>query len=284
LALALVERLAFTLIELLVVIAIIAILVGLTAAAVMGFLKKGPELDNMNSIRQLQMACETFKQKYNIYPPSKIYLANNRVLYSQTNPLHVQSLSYLQQIWPRLNWNDPKSPIKWEGANGSKLPVTLEGEQCLVFFLGGIQDGTGCRGFSTNPTNPTELPTVNPKRLGPYFEQFNGTRLKIPTTGQNRFYSYLDTYLKQPYAYFSSGKSANGYVDTDCASLNVTPYKDANGPPPSYYNPNTIQIISAGANGKFGPGGLLAHGGVVGGDGGDDMTNFSDRTLAAGTP
>jgi hypothetical protein len=66
-----------------------------------------------------------------------------------------------------------------------------------------------------------------------------------------------------PYAYFSSYKTTNGYNRyfpiNDCASLanpaaNLPapwPYKQG---PSQFLNPNSYQIISAGADGAFGPG------------------------------
>jgi prepilin-type N-terminal cleavage/methylation domain-containing protein len=101
----------------------------------------------------------------------------------------------------------------------------LEGEQCLVFFTGGIPSQTSAgfvmTGFSTNASNPAALVG---DRVAPFLEfktnrlvQWGGTAPGYP--------SYLDGYGKSgfnaagvpiatfgaPYAYFSSYKTANGY-------------------------------------------------------------------------
>src|SRR5262245_60403902 len=92
------ERQGFTMIELLVVIAIIAILVALTTSAVIKVFGKGPEVAAANDIHQLKMALENFKNKFGVYPPSRILLSNNVNDYVN-DP---QSLAILMQLWPRL--------------------------------------------------------------------------------------------------------------------------------------------------------------------------------------
>ena len=93
----------------------------------------------------------------------------------------------------------------------------------------------------------------------------------------------------QPYLFFAStSPNGNGqyskYGTSDCASFLASP-----GVPVSPYmqsatlfmNPTGFQIISAGRNGKFGPGGLWnpATGVPSGSPGADDQANFSALLL-----
>jgi prepilin-type N-terminal cleavage/methylation domain-containing protein len=287
------HRSAFTLVEMLVVIAIIAVLVSLLLAAVMPIMLRGQELRCFNEIKQLDNAIVAWQQTFKVSfpPPSRLFLSNNYADYGQT-PLGQLSLQYLSTIWPRLNWS---SGIDWSGGLG--MPnggVVLEGDQCLVFFLGGIpavdsNGNLGVTGFSTNPQNPTQL---GGNRLPPLFE-FAAGRLfwRIP---QNPFPSYQDTWQNMnpatkspvPYWYFSSGKRRNGYGDFFISPLPASslvpngPYYGSflNGQP-QYANPNTWQIISAGRNGVFGPGGQYNPSTGVPPPGDDDQCNFSDRPL-----
>jgi hypothetical protein len=196
--------------------------------------------------------------------PSRLVLCENYADYFGPNnkiksKLHADSVAFLQRMFPKL-WKVNLNPIDWNG-NGiaGDKPVILEGDQCLVFFLGGIPTGgqvPGCLGFSANPLNPA---FPGGPRKGPFCE-FTAERL-VQIHG-NRFYSYLDGYRKKPYAYFSSYGKRNGYnryfsLDrkSDCASLGVWPYAESvEGDSPQYANPARFQIISAGADGKFGPG------------------------------
>jgi prepilin-type N-terminal cleavage/methylation domain-containing protein len=298
-------RAGFTLIELLVVIAIIAILVGLVTAGVLKYMDTIPQTQTVNDIRQLQVAIESFKAKYGVYPPSSIFLSNSPSDYPAGSP----HLAYLYAIWPRLNWNS-NPPIDWSGGQGG-IPaggITLEGDQCLVFFLngpGGIKSNGDmiANGWSTNPTNPTQagLP-----RVGPFFEFPQGRLVSIahpksnpPQSANLSFPSFMDPYGSASgstlvrgnvYAFFCSGRSAGGY-GVHCPSLGVNPYIQANG---RFYNNNTFQIISAGKNLAFGPGATqLANGSwtnpwppgtpasayQVGGSGVDDLSNFSGDIL-----
>jgi prepilin-type N-terminal cleavage/methylation domain-containing protein len=279
----------FTLVELLVVIAIIAILVSLISAAVVKALAKGNETANVVEIRKLSDAVQAFKAEYKVdYLPSRIKLANSLAGYPQAttpNTLDFDSIQFLQSMFPRLDWSSTSPPINWGGQNGA----TLEGDQCLVFFLGGIQRAPGgvpdCSGFSTNPRNPT-APTLERK---PVFYEFKSSRL---VSRPNGYFVYLDVYAQQPYAYFSSYKSRNGYnryfgqfMDSDCRTIGVWPYA-ASFSPASYMNPDTWQIISAGADGNWSRGSVPPTAGPFWNpknpgsfSGSDDQCNFHDVLL-----
>jgi prepilin-type N-terminal cleavage/methylation domain-containing protein len=280
-------RQGFTLVELLIVIAIIGLLVSLISAAVYKALGVSTRVRNQQEISQLAVAVESFKQKFGIYPPSRIILCEQLALYyANNNPgsnqyksqLHQDSLNFLQQIWPRLNWNYQNKPglgsrwtgIDWNG-DGQFTPgeFLLEGDQCLVFFLGGIPgkgpSGPFCTGFSTNPENPAYHTVATGTEVVPPFFEFQSSRLVVlPNKARSpSHYSYKDTYGMTPYAYFSSYKTRNGYnrfaliggkPSSDCATLGVWPYAEALSPSPRYQNPNTFQIISAGPDGQFGKG------------------------------
>lgn len=263
------QRGAFTLIELLVVIAIIAILVSLLSAAVMKALEQGTRVRVTAEIRQMDAACVAFKTRFGDFPPSWIRLRKNGnynlTVDAAGNPVDVRDyMSYriLLQFWPRLqfpvNWNgDPNAPAGsvWE----------LEGDQCLVYFLGGIPiqlTGTlACTGFSTDPVNPARIST---ERIPAFFE-FNNSRFR--NLAGNGFWSYLDPYEEKPYAYFSSWNKHPGYADatkqgatfrTDCPRLGVWPYAElpptTQVPVRQWHRKITFQILSAGKDGRFGPG------------------------------
>jgi prepilin-type N-terminal cleavage/methylation domain-containing protein len=118
-------------------------------------------------------------------------------------------------------------PLNWDGnpSGSASSKWTLQGPECLVFFLGGIPGNVGgvkvCQGFSTNPTNPTDNMTA---AMNPPFYDFKSERLMIGPS--STFFQYLDAYgaandsKSQPYLYFSSYKSANNYNrygPTDCS-------------------------------------------------------------------
>lgn len=311
----------FTLIELLMVILIIGVLASLLLAAVFKVLGKTDEVRNRNDISQLNSAVVFFQSKFQVdHIPSLIILCetlddyyNNSYPGENLNPrsnLHRDSVAYLTRLWPRLigtgfDMNMPPRPIRfwnattpfargidWNGNNAiDSGAMLLEGDQCLVFFLGGIPDnisGTaGCLGFSTNPTSPA---TPGGDRIGPLFE-FATTRLSIlplpmgypmflNATRSTLHYSYQDTYGSNVFAYFSGYRTANQYnrYFSQTAGVNFRPFSDclylgfvnsasvpafANGiwphaevlaPAPRFLNPKSFQIVSAGRNGIFGVG------------------------------
>jgi prepilin-type N-terminal cleavage/methylation domain-containing protein len=292
----------FTLIELLVVIAIIGVLVGLTIAAVMAFLNKPAGVQDRAEISGMSAALQRFKAEKGFYPPSKIYLANTYAAY-QNPPAGVpaafvaQSLKTLRRMFPNL-WKN-NNPVDWSGGLGMPAAgyVILEGDQCLVFFLGGIPTNGGCLGFSKKTDDPTQ---AGGERFDYY--KFKGNRLQ-KKHGDN-FSSYMNPYddKAQPYVYFSSGERQNGYNSavtglgaSDCASLGVNPYAStwpAQGqttPTPNFINPDSFQLISAGADGQFGPGttsqatiwSLANPASAATGPGLDDLSNFAGNLIGA---
>src|SRR5262249_1486048 len=110
-------RQAFTLVELLVVIAIIAILAGLTTAAVMNVFGKGPHAKCENDIRQLQTGLENFKNKFGSYPPGRVKLCKLYSMYNVTgDQLDQDSVAFLMKMFPRIDlniWNG--TGIDWSG-------------------------------------------------------------------------------------------------------------------------------------------------------------------------
>jgi len=208
-------RRGFTLIELLVVIAVIALLVALTAAAVMNLFLKGPEAQDRSDMSAMTAALQQFKAKYGFYPPSRLFLANSLATYTSNagDPLVADSLATLMAMFPNMSWNG----VDWSGGLGMPPTggVVLEGDQCLVFFLGGIPSSPGgtnaCLGFSKSVGNPTQ---AGGERLK--FYEFQPARLTqihdTPATPAqfNKFFSYVNAHLNKPYAYFSPGRRGQG--------------------------------------------------------------------------
>lgn len=273
------RRAGVTLIEILVVIAIIAVLASLLLGGVMVFMGKGPELVNKNDIEQLKISLGRFKTDKGFYPPSQLRLRNSRAAYG-TTPLEQQSLSFISAMWPQLDFTN----VRWDGSSGATaIDYTLEGDQCLVFFLGGPPNPGGATlmgGFASDPRNPI---TGGGDRKRWY--DFDAARLVVRNPG---FPSYRDAYKQIPFVYFSSNRRPNGYDRTNPAggtpvnTLGVSPYMDS---ATTYYNPDSFQIVSAGVNLQFGTGGLWneanaqTYGAANGGAGKDDMTNFYSKLM-----
>jgi prepilin-type N-terminal cleavage/methylation domain-containing protein len=257
------SRSGFTLTELIIVIAIIAILVGLTTAAVMMGFRKADEVETRNDIQQLELAINAFKTHYNVKNiPSKLRLRENTADYynpSATPPADplddAYSVKYLTQIWPRRRGG---AFIDWDadGVVNTNNPAVfdLEGDQCLVFFLGGIPAAgplPGVSGFSTDASNPAAhrgQSGAGISTAGPFFE-FKNPRLVALHPNSPRFYSYLDPYKSAPFAFFSA-TAGDDYRAADCLTIGAMPYKDLSG---KFWNPRTFQIISAGFDGQFNP-------------------------------
>jgi prepilin-type N-terminal cleavage/methylation domain-containing protein len=325
------ERAAFTLVELLIVMAIIVILIALLVPAVFRALKYAQQVNARTEISQLDAAFQSFQAKFGtVYIPSQIKLCKWSADYDNTKQLDVDSLYYLTKMFPKLTagfggnagvapansgaWATDKNGAPYTtsvGVNWTQDPswtgvatypttgtiprgpsVTLEGHQCLVFFLGGIQTKTttasgttlyGCTGFSTNPLNPSDTTATidriplffefNDKRLAPVKVQtsspvslFNTATYGYNTSTNNAiFLSYLDPLGGKPYAFCSAYFKPDGYQRSaptytgygtigDNPTLNgVMPYYlSGTSNPTQYMKPDSFQIICAGYDGQFG--------------------------------
>jgi prepilin-type N-terminal cleavage/methylation domain-containing protein len=318
----------FTLLELLVVIAIIGVLMALFLGAVMKVLGKTDEVRVRSDIAQFSQAIGLWNAKFSVEGPfpSRLKLCKYYADYDlrlrnvptdpstglPINALDLDSMAFLLRMWPRLivTTKDKKTGqlithfaaedgrIDWDGQKGGSGQWTLQGQECLVFFLGGIPKNVHgvlvCSGFSAStdpsyhikyqdPPQTTTQPTTKPKAsIIPPFFAFQSDRLKVGQSGA--FYHYLDAFGKQPYAYFSSYKSHNGYNrygkyfyggTSDCAALpGIQPFDiRSNDDDPrthcpwptcriqdQYMNPDSYQIVSAGRDCLFGGGTLHPEG------------------------
>ncbi len=303
------QRGAFTLVEMVVVLLIIAILASLVVSVTVNVTNQMTQAQTRTEISQLEVALRAFMSDYNLAdpPPSYLVLYENIALYATNpagNPYAPQTFTFLQQTFGK-NLGYPINPalgfpwVDWNGDGVPNGPWTLEGEQCLVFYLGGIPTAPGLagfspQGFSTNNMNPA-MP--GGKRKGPYYT-FQVARL-VPLTSYNPAASPFPVYLDpwqvkigpKPYAYFSSNGINNGYTGADCVSIGAAPYFITGTT--QFTNPNTYQIISAGKDGVFGTAGWIPASGVppvppsnpnAAGQpaGADDQANFSSTLLGQG--
>jgi prepilin-type N-terminal cleavage/methylation domain-containing protein len=219
-------RRGMTLVEVLVSVAVILVVLAIVIPSVHSYRAAAAEVQIREEIHQMVMAMETFKLKYGRYPPNKIKL---RECGGYDQPLDVLdsrdgldgfSAEYLRALFKGidLDLNLTSRGTMWHDWNGNgqpdAQPVVLEGDECLVLFLGGIpqRDVSGktvaLTGFNPDrarPAAPT-LPVV--VREGPFYE-FDGRRLAWPWEERSRP-NYVPIYLDHfgtPYLYFRVTKN-----------------------------------------------------------------------------
>ncbi|HEY7428856.1 MAG TPA: type II secretion system protein [Gemmataceae bacterium] len=312
-------RSAFTLIELLVVIAIIGILVSLLGSAVMKGLSRIPEVQASTEMSSMGSGLAAFNSDYQLTdpPPSWLILVEDRNAWFNTygspssgvQAAYQNSFTFLKRMlgknFPGVNARTAaaKPPLGWDDWNGNgqvDAPMTLQGQQCLVFYLGGLPTYStsggrltiGMVGFSLNNLDPTapvqNAAGLSTTRRGPYFP-FVNSRLGVVQNAAGLPISYpfyQDPYqiknVNQVYAFFSTQGRANAYIPTDCAAIGANPYWNGAGASgKNWLNNSSYQLICAGADGKFGSGNMATAPSERPG-GRDDQSNFSSVILGAG--
>lgn len=257
------KRSGFTIIELLVVILIIAVLVGLVSSAALKALGELPKVRTAVEISELQNGMAKFMLDYQLTdpPPSVLYIHEDGSYNVVSNPLDKGTVAFFQKCFSR-NFN-PLQRRDWNGNGVIDPPYILQGQQCLVFYLGGIPSyttsgslamtGFGMAGVQPDaasvggplpllyatagtPLMPGQLGYASPGRKGPYFN-FDNSRVandprcpgfpvyQDPWQSHKRNVSpLLPQGADQPYAYFSNNGVHNGYLAGDCATIGAFPY------------------------------------------------------------
>lgn len=245
----------FTLIELMIVLVIIGILAALILPAVMRGTDTARIFEVNNEQNKLKASITQFKTVFGVNPPSSVTIHETASAWSGAP----RDRRIIKQIWQQFDFTLNRD---FNGDSDTTDTITLDGAECLVFFLGGMVDGTSgaLRGFSKNPRDPFVID--NGSRDGPFFEFLGGfdVSTKAPTgrlvdTDGDGAPEYVDTLASQlnPYVYFSSYDGA-GYRAADNSGRIAGPYyKDAALKVP--YNADSFQLISPGRDFQYGTGG-----------------------------
>ncbi len=257
------RRLGFTLIELLVVIIIIGILMALLIPAIASAVRNARGAAVQAEISSIAQALSDFKNKYGDYPPSRIALREDGG-YDPTDTaslgngatndvtggvLQLRGATAIRKFWPRVTMVNGAAffagtsggtpATGWYDYNGDGVfqgstRLVLQGNECLVFFLGGIaQPGAnasggatvlGMTGFGKNPTNPfsnsippsgsgkaaVPSPMYSGNRNPPLYE-FQPGRLRLnPATNMALYVDSLNGTNNQAAAYFAYFSNNNG--------------------------------------------------------------------------
>jgi len=279
----------FTLLELLIAISIVAVLMALILPALSGARTRARIAQVSNEISQLDTAITKFKSIYNVEPPSSLYVPPIGGTWSAADRSKVRS------IWPQFDFAT-------NGGLGNG-DFHLNGAECLVFFLGGVQMGSSTPpvviGFSKNPRFPWSPDGGN--REGPFFEFDNGRFVDIDN---DQVLEYLDSLPGQttPYIYFSSQGRSYTKVNAAGSGLREQDDFDVHGGnqnpldfsaiylkslvPAQPHRPDGYQIISPGLDGQYGVGGVYTDGSELVDNGteqrareADNITNFSGGQL-----
>ena len=292
------NRSGFTLLELLIVMVIISILLALLTPAIIGVFSQTAELEVGIEISQLDQALVAFKQRFGEYPPSSLTIPTVGGTWGPSD------LAKVRQIWPEFDFTA-------NGGLGNAGALTLNGAECLMFFLGGVQSGGTSApvlsGFAKNPRTPW---TASENPDGPYM-QFDLAR--VSDVDGDGVFEYLDPIADQttPYLYVSAAgrkmkknntpgedlnqnceldseedTNGNGILDQDDYDVFTCPDLDRNmttcylqpGGNNEPYRKDTFQLISPGGDGEYGAGGTWQNGVSLGdsrADERDNITNFS---------
>jgi prepilin-type N-terminal cleavage/methylation domain-containing protein len=242
-------RQAFTLVELLVVLGIIGLLAALITPVTIRALAKSRNAAIKAEIDMLHMAIMNYKNEYGSFPPCLDFGFN-------PNGPASKHLARLFPRCPNPTGSGPNAQFNPD-PNKALTPFTA-----IVSWLGGYTD---------DPSSPL-LPLANRKRLYD-FDQSRITGLQYhPAKKPGSPYLYYDASSYSISPYFSHDIDGDPDLGTPGAQrIPVSPpptrtaadFGTVNPPPANpqpFFNPDTFQILCAGADEQFGTA--------------DDLSNF----------
>jgi prepilin-type N-terminal cleavage/methylation domain-containing protein len=191
----------FTLVEMLVVITIIALLAGLAIPAVIVARTHVRNAAIATDVKQLEMACQAYKEKFGEYPPDFAFVDLSVIptgtappFLTGTQQTNAQSaaqaavLRHLAKAFSRYTPGVKGGGMGWAGFCNDLAAAgvdynALTPQTALAFWLGGVPDGITYlpSGFAADPTNPFQTPQQCASRIMPFFD-FDVTRLKAVGT------------------------------------------------------------------------------------------------------
>jgi prepilin-type N-terminal cleavage/methylation domain-containing protein len=274
----------FTLVELLVVVTIIVLLLALLLPAIHKIRIVGQEVEARNEMSQLTTAVTTFKNEWGAVPPTLFRLPTRPGGNVGPNAvLENASYEFLKLQYGR--WNptlNAGGDIVWDPSMTPYAGQTLQGNQCMVFFLG----GPSLNGWAhDSPRDPGAAVSkfvfleIKDAKLQP------GAQFGYPSNAR----VYMDPF-GAPYLYWGSNKVGGKYTGQPAlATLNPDLTPTATGTVNAYVetgskfaNENMCQIISAGPDNRFGSGGTnwtTTNAEYIGANAGaDDIANFNGKT------
>ena len=271
----------FTLLELLVVIVIISVLMSLILPALSSVRRRAAVVAVQTEMKQIEQALTMFESRFGSLPPSNLTIP----ISGNPGAWGAASRSAVRSMWPQFDFAS-------NGGLGNTTAIHLNGAECLVFFLGGVQSGDEeapvLSGFSKNASQPW-VASQSPE--GPFME-FDLSRISdVDEDGPYEYRSEIDPVV--PLLYLSSrGKRYNATNDTssfpnddydvfsDDPARNMSScYLNADGTTPQ--RPDSFQLIHAGEDGRYGTGGVFPSPDEFSNrrEERDNITNFSDGTF-----
>ena len=235
------RRSGFTILELLIVITIIGILSALLFYAFGGALRTVAVTEVKAEFTQLESSMKKFESDYGVIPPSSIVLTED----PGATAWDVISKSVLRKMFGSNV--DFTQVVDFNNDGDTTDVITLTSSECLLFFLGGMPDGTTgttLTGFSANKEKPFARGGDN--RVDPQFTGFDSNRFIDEDGDGMPEYRDLATDLSVATIYASSN-NGQGYSDSDGS---VAHFHQADGA--TAWNKNSFQLISPGADGDFG--------------------------------
>ncbi|APZ92828.1 type II secretion system protein [Fuerstiella marisgermanici] len=242
------HRSAFTLLELLAVITIISILLALILPAIGQARRSADETALSVELKQLEQALASFKARFNRYPPSSITLWDTAAEWNT----HPNDKAVIRSMWRDFDFTTggrgPAAGHPWAGTDKE-----LTGDECLVFFLGGVPVANGAgvpptlAGFSKNGKWPFAIGGEN--RDGPFFTEWKDQEARLvddtpSDSGPDEIYSYTDGLGTNQVPMWYSAADNGRYLNGDPV------YYQGDGKTP--WNRDTFQLIAPGSDDEFG--------------------------------